>query len=247
MKSNTASGFSGVAGSLTRLSGIAAVALLATTVAGCKSAHEGSQVAGWNLVDPAQRHPIMVSQEPSTLTLNVPAGSTRLSPTQRADLLDFTARYRAADAGNSRLVISAPSGSQNEVSAMSAVQEVRSILTSNGFSESDISVEAYLSEGSAASPLRISYLRYVAQGPECGHWSTNLARQPDNLNHPNMGCATQKNFAAMVSNPADLLGPRTVTARGSERREVAWDKYVKGDVTTSAKTDDEKVDTRSGN
>ena len=33
----------------------------------------------------------------------------------------------------------------------------------------------------------------------------------------------------MVANPADLLGPRSETARASERRDQVWGKYVKGE------------------
>jgi pilus assembly protein CpaD len=229
---------------ISKTTSVAALALLAVTLGACKH-NDGAQVAGWTLVDPTQRHPILVSQEPATLHLNVAEGSTRLSPVQRADVLDFSAKYRAADAGNSRLVISAPSGSANEVAAMAVVHDLKGVLTNNGFSQSDISVEAYQSDDNSEGTVKISYLRYVAQGPECGHWGTNLARQPDNMNFPNLGCATQRNFAAQIANPADLLGPRSETARGAERRTVAWEKYIAGDVTTAKKTKDERVDTRA--
>jgi pilus assembly protein CpaD len=45
----------------------------------------------------------------------------------------------------------------------------------------------------------------------------------------------------MVANPGDLLGPRTESDRPGERRDTAWDKYVRGESTASKKTDDEKV------
>jgi len=43
-----------------------------------------------------------------------------------------------------------------------------------------------------------------------------------------MGCAGQRNLAGMVANPADLLGPRTMTSRDSNRRDDMYAKYVKG-------------------
>jgi pilus assembly protein CpaD len=55
-----------------------------------------------------------------------------------------------------------------------------------------------------------------------------------NLPYPNFGCATQRNFGAQVANPADLLGPRSETARSSERRDQVWSKYVKGAATGAA-------------
>ncbi|MGD9783081.1 MAG: CpaD family pilus assembly protein [Hyphomicrobiaceae bacterium] len=220
------------------------VSLVALAASGCKHTDEANgKVAGWTLVDAAQRHPIIVSQKPSTLNIAVHRGSRGLSPRQRAELLDFAARYRASDAGDSRLVIAAPSGGANEVSAMHAVHEVRGVLEDEGFAAASIAVEAYSADGGNA-PIRVSYLRYVAEAPECGAWPTNIGHDPGNAPYANFGCATQRNLAVQVANPADLLGPRTMTSRSSERRDVVYDKYVKGEVTTARKTEDEKVKTQ---
>jgi len=221
-----------------RLFAASAVALI---LAGCKTMDDPTRVAGWTLVDSSQRHPILVSQEPTTHMVRVARGSMGLSPPQRAQLLDFADHYRATDAGNSRLVIVVPSGAANEVSAMYAVSQIRSLLTSQGFSEASISVEAYDAEGAGDPPIRVSYLRYVAQPPQCGDWSTNLAYEPMNLPYPNLGCANQHNFGAMVANPADLLGPRSETARSSERRDQVWSRYIKGQPTGARKSADERV------
>jgi pilus assembly protein CpaD len=219
---------------------------VAVALAGCKHGEEGAQVAGWTLVDPTERHPILVSQQPQNLAVRVSRGSGGLAPQQRNELLAFARRWRAADAGNSRLVIAAPSGGANEIAAMRAVGEIRQLLSENGFAETAISVEAYSQEGDREPPIRISYLRYVAEGPQCGQWTTNLAWEPQNLPYPNLGCNTQKNLAAMVANPADLLGPRSETDRSGERRDVQWEKYLKGDTTGAKKSDEEKVKVSSG-
>lgn len=218
-----------------------ALAALALAAAGCKhDEFTQPQVAGWALVDPAQRHPIIVSQEPQTIALRVSSASRGLSPRQRAEVLEFADRSRAADAGNSRLVIQAPGGGANEVSAMHAVGEIRQILSDMGFPEASIAVEAYHAERGDA-PVRISYLRYVAEAPVCGYWPTNLADQRDNGNYPNFGCANQHNLAVMVANPGDLLGPRTESDRVGERRDATWEKYVKGESTGAEKSEDEKI------
>lgn len=221
--------------------------LLAAGLAGCKYDEERGQVAGWTLVDPSQRHPILVSQQPQSMQIQLARGSATLSPHNRAELLAFADHSRASDAGNSRLVISAPSGGVNEVTTMQAVGQIRRLLSDNGISESSIAVEAYDAAGDRNAPIRVSYLRYVADAPECGSWPTNLAREPDNLPYPNLGCATQRNFAAMVANPADLLGPRTESDRAAERRDVTWGKYVLGESTVAKKSEDEKATTKPTN
>lgn len=222
------------------------IAAMSAALTGCKALDNGTQVAGWSLVDPNQRHPIMVSQKPSHLSVHVPRGSNGLTPAQRAEVIEFSSKYRAADSGNSRLVISAPGGAPNEVAAMNAVQEIRDILLEGGFPESAIAVEAYNDESNHQPPIRISYMRFVAEGPECGYnWSENLARTPSNGNYQDFGCFNQHNLAAMVANPADLLGPRTEGPRNAERRDKVWDKYVKGETTGAQKSNEEKV--RVGN
>lgn len=224
---------------------LAAKLLLASAaslaLAGCKTMDDPTRVAGWTLIDSSQRHPILVSQEPTTHLIKIGRGAQGMSASQRAQLLNFATRYRLTDSGNSRLVVSVPSGGGNEVGAMAAVNEIRSLLTDQGFSEPEISVEAYNAEGAPDLPIRVSYLRYVAEPPQCGDWSTNLAYEPTNLPYPNLGCSQQRNLAVMVANPADLLGPRSETARSGERRDQVWGKYVTGQPTGARKSVDERV------
>ena len=135
----------------------------------------------------------------------------------------------------------APSGSQNELAALHATHEIRALLISEGASESQIAVEAYHDEYDSQPPIQLSYTRYVAEAPDCGQWPTNLAREPGNLPYPNLGCATQRNFAAQIANPSDLLYPRGMTDRSSERRDVIWNKYIKGDLTAAKKSNEDKI------
>ncbi len=221
---------------------------MALALTACKHDDNGTQVAGWSLVDPSQRHPIMVSQEPANLLLHVARGSQGLSPSQRADVRGFAGRYKAGDAGNSRLVISAPSGAPNEVAAMAAVDDIRELLLDGGFSESAIAIEAYHDDAGAQPPVRLSYMRYVAQGPDCGHdWSENLAYSRKNTAYPDFGCSNQHNLAAQIANPADLVGPRTEGPRYSERRDDVMGKWTKGETTGAQKSEEEKVRVQGAN
>jgi pilus assembly protein CpaD len=225
------------------------IAVAALALAGCKTDQgQGTQVAGWSLVDPEQRHPIIVSQEPAVLNLNVPRGSQGLNPQQRAEVVEFAGKYRAGDAGNSRLVVSVPSGSANETAAMAAAEDVRQLVLDSGFSESAVSVEAYQDAAGSQPSLRIAYMRYVAKGPDCGHdWSENLAVNQRNIGHPNFGCTQQHNLAAMVANPADLLGPRTMGERDSQRRDAVMAAWTKGKPTGAEKSEDERVRVKGSN
>jgi len=67
------------------------------------------------------------------------------------------------------------------------------------------------------------------------------------LPYPDFGCATQRNFAAQVANPADLIGPRSMTPAAAERRDVVWGKYIKGESTISQKQADERSVVKGAN
>lgn len=220
---------------------VLAVSAALLSLTACRSFEDNNRITGWNLVEPSQRHPIMVSQEPSKLVLKVARGSYGLSTEQRAKLYNFASEYRANYSSNSKLVIQAPSGGPNEVAAMQAVAEIRHLLREGGFDETLITLEAYHDESDPQPPVRVSYQRYVAEGPECGNWTSNMATQTDGLNQANFGCNQQKNLAAMVANPADLLGPRGMTPRDGTRRDAVWEKYRKGETTGAQKSQEEKV------
>lgn len=244
-KSNLRATFGARAAVTARLACTAAIVALG--VAACKHSDEGPQVASWSLVDPSQRHPILVSQQPSRVSIKVARGSGRLTPHQRSQLISFLESYRGGDNGNSKLVIAPPSGSANEVASMQAVAEIRYLIRESGFAEAAVQIEPYHDESNPQPPIRISYTRYVAEGPECGRHTTNLAEDRGNMPYPNFGCASQHNLAAQVANPADLLGPRQQTASPGERRDVYWQKYTKGESTVSQKQNSEQVQVRGGN
>jgi len=226
---------------------LVAASLLAAALAGCKTLEEpGAHVAGFTIIDPSQRHPIMVSQQPSSMSVRVARGSQGLTPAQQAKVAAFLERYRASDAGNSKLVISVPSGTANETAAVRAVGGMRRLINDHGFSDASIVVEPYGARDPAA-PIQLSYLRFVAEGPECGRWTANLATDYRNLPHANFGCAQQHNLAAQVANPADLLGPRTATPSDQERRGVIMEKYAKGKPTGAEKGADESATVKGAN
>ena len=220
----------------------AVVALGSVALAGCDHLDQGPEFHADNvLLRPAERHPIMVTQQPHRMSLQVSSRAAGLTPAQKAQVIDFLNRFGATDSGNSKLIINVPSGSANEVAAMNAVADMRPILADQGISESVVSIEPYHSEGDVQPPLRLSYLRFAAEGPDCGKWPDNLASSSRNINYHNFGCANQRNIAAMVSNPADLLGPRTMTPASADRRDDIYGKYVKGQITATPRSGDERA------
>ena len=222
---------------------VGTVSILALSLIACRGLMNDQHKAGLLKIDHDEMHPITVSREPATLSIPVHRGAYGLSARHEARVSGFLHRYRSSDMGNSKLLLSVPSGSVNEVEAMQAVAEIRHLITEFGFDATTVKIRPYQARRGTQPPIRVSYMRFVAEGPECGNWPTNLARQSDNLHYENFGCFNQKNLAEMVANPADLLGPRTMTPRSEARRRTVWEKFVGGESTTAERTDDEKAKT----
>ena len=83
--------------------------------------------------------------------------------------------------------------------------------------------------------IKINYSKLVAEAGPCGQWphdlgpSTSTPAIIENRPYWNLGCASQRNLAAMVDNPADLVQPRGETPAYAPRRSVVIDHYRKGD------------------
>ena len=203
---------------------------------GCQT-HGTKDVRGWVITDASQNHPILVDKREEALDLSVPRGASGLASSQRVRTRNFMRAFRRE--GDGALLIRAPSGSPNEIAAMRVLDDVRRVMRQEGVIQKEGQIEPYFADGDPTAPVRISYLKYVAIGPECGHWPRNLASDPKNLPHANLACASQRNLAAMVANPNDLLEPRGMTPRSGERRDTIWGKYVKGEVTVAERSEEE--------
>ena len=85
----------------------------------------------------------------------------------------------------------------------------------------------------------------VAEAGPCGQWPYDLGPSwgaHDSSNRPywNLGCSQQRNLAAMVDNPADLVQPRGETEIYAARRSTVVDKYGKGQGTATQYPDANK-------
>ena len=63
----------------------------------------------------------------------------------------------------------------------------------------------------------------------------------ENKSYHNFGCANQRNLAAMIDNPSDLEQPRSETPAYTTRRAEAFEKYRKGDPTSTVYPEADKA------
>jgi pilus assembly protein CpaD len=222
------------AGLVTRAAHALLIGGVAAMLGGCDSAREIGVPAKVQ-TDYHQRHPISIREVDHTVEIFVGSDRGGLTPAQRADVLAFASAWQREATGG--VVVDLPSGTANARAAAEVLREVKSILAAAAVPPERIPVRPY----HPASPrtlatLRLNYPRMAAQAGPCGLWPHDIGPSLDreyneNGEHWNLGCASQRNLAAMVDNPADLVQPRGDAPPYNARRTVVLDKYRIGEKT----------------
>ncbi|MEC9344129.1 MAG: CpaD family pilus assembly protein [Pseudomonadota bacterium] len=193
--------------------GLVVATLLATggLASGCASGSTDSMATGSVGNDYRTRHPIVVSQSEVAEDIVVSTNARRLSRRDEDLTTDFAKRFRRS--GAKSLAVMIPSGSQNEEAARHIAHEITRVLQDKGVAERQIYIHHYqAADYGEAATVRLVYADIRAEvASECGQWDENIIETSENRNYANFGCTTQKNLAAIVANPADLLGPRGET------------------------------------
>jgi pilus assembly protein CpaD len=95
--------------------------------------------------------------------------------------------------------------------------------------------------------IRLNYPKISAVAGPCGLWPEDLGPSikdktyTANKPYYNFGCAYQRNMAAMIDNPSDLVQPRSETPAYTARRTEAFEKYRKGNPTATTYPDSERA------
>jgi pilus assembly protein CpaD len=216
--------------------GCAAAALRATVVIGfglLASACQTDQITAAPDVpaDYRLRHPITITEAPHVLQLLLGSNRSKLTPQQRAQVLEFAQTWKHEATGG--VLIDLPTGTTNQHASAGAMYEIRSILAATGIPPKSMIVRTYPASPNALAAVRITYPKLTAQVGPCGVWPEDIGPSFNRdyfENQPawNFGCATQRNLAAMVENPADLVQPQPETPAYTMRRSVAVEKYRQG-------------------
>ncbi len=182
--------------------------------------------------DYTKHHPIMLSEEPHYLELAIGMKARTLSADIARAIHNHVADYRKT--GTGAMTIQVPSGSANEVAAVSAGREAARIMVRAGVPKSLIRMVPYkVHNGDKIAPVRLTFLKVKAVTPECGLWPEDSTATVDNSPYYNFGCAQQHNLAAMVDNPADFAAPRAIGAANGARRAKVLTDYAQGNETKS--------------
>jgi len=221
---------------------LALIATCAVALAACTNTTR--EVTGSVGSDVRQRHPIVLKEGPQTVELFIGDKRGTLSGSQRAEVLAFAHEWRREATGG--ILIDVPAGSSNAGAAASAAREARSILQTAGVPPHAINMrESRPGSPGKLATLRLHYPRVMADAGPCGLWPEDLGPTYDrqhfeNRQYWNFGCAQQRNLAAMVDNPTDLVQPRSEVPPYNARRTTVLDKYRQGQSTATQYPDENK-------
>jgi pilus assembly protein CpaD len=138
------------------------------------------------------------------------------------------------------IIVDVPVDTPNAAAAADAFREIQSLLAAAGVPPRGIVIHRYHPENPRQmATIRLNYPKISAVAGPCGLWPEDLGPSIkdksylENKQYYNFGCAYQRNMAAMIDNPSDLVQPRPETPAYTTRRSEAFEKYRKGTTTTT--------------
>jgi pilus assembly protein CpaD len=188
--------------------------------------------------DYRKRHPIAIEEADRAIVIFVGHARGGLSASQRADVLGLAQLW--LQEGTGAIIADMPVNTPNARAAGDALHEVQALLTVAGVPSRGLVVRNYHPDDPRQmATIRLNYPKISAVAGPCGLWPEDLGPALNNKNYLenkqyyNFGCAYQRNMAAMIDNPADLVQPRSETPAYTVRRSQAFEKYRKGATTAT--------------
>jgi pilus assembly protein CpaD len=196
--------------------------------------------------DYRQRHPIAIQEADQSMVIFVGHARGGLSASQRVDVMGLALNWLRE--GTGAISADVPVDTPNARAAADALREIQALLAAAGVPPRGLVVRHYHPDDPRQmAAVRLSYPKISAVAGPCGLWPEDLGPSIknksyyDNKSYYNFGCAYQRNMAAMIDNPSDLVQPRPETPPYTVRRSEAFEKYRKGAPTTTTYPEADKA------
>jgi pilus assembly protein CpaD len=223
---------------------LGALAALSVVLGACNQTTEIATASVPN--DYRQRHPIAVTEANRSIVVFVGQARGGLTAPQRTDVMGLAQTWVREGTGS--IVADVPVDTPNARAAAAAYREIHATLAAGGVPSNAITLHHYRPDDLRALPtIRLSYPRIAAVAGPCGLWPEDLGPNlynsgyNENKQYHNFGCATQRNLAAMIDNPADLEQPRPESPAYTVQRTAAFEKYRKGNSTATTYPEADKA------
>ena len=184
------------------------------------------------------RHPIAIEEANKSIVVFVGQGRGGLSAEQRADVIGLARAWLHEATG--AINVDVPVGTPNARMAADSMREIHALLGAAGVPPRGMVVRQYHPENPRhMAAIRLSYPKIAAEAGPCGLWPEDIGPSIknksyfENKQYYNFGCAFQRNMAAMIDNPSDLVQARPETPPDMMRRSAAFQKYRNTTTTTT--------------
>jgi pilus assembly protein CpaD len=221
-------------------------ALFTVAVALGACVHDNHEIVDSVPGDYRLRHPMAITEANQSIVVFVGRGRGGLTAEQRADVMGVAQSWMRVGTGT--INVDVPVGTPNARAAADSAREIQATLGIAGVPPRAISQRPYHpGDPRHLAAIRISYPLMKAEVGPCGLWPEDLGpsiHNPsyfDNKDYYNFGCAYQRNMAAMVADPSDLVQPRPETPAYTERRHEGFQKYSKGAATATQYPESDKA------
>jgi pilus assembly protein CpaD len=169
-------------------------------------------------------HPIVISEKEQVTDIPVGAADRGMTRSQRQQLQGFLDSYDRSAAPVVQFLL--PEGSANEAAARRAAPGLAEAARASGVRRGNIAILSYhVDAPDSQPPIRVSYSKVVASAGPCGRWPEDLMKDAENKHYADFGCSYQRNLAAQVANPNDLIGPRKMGDIDAENRDNVINVY----------------------
>ena len=186
------------------------------------------------------RHEIGVTQHTEYLEVKLDPRDTQIRLGEASKVRLFLDQY--ADVGHGPLVVSMPKHAENPQLAVGAVSEIRQMAWEAGISYESMLGAAYDASSRAQTPIVMAFKTYKAVAPECQSLAElDIADATSNNDLPTLGCAIRTNMAAMIAEPADLLGGRELSEGDKVRRGAQLTLWQQGQTTAATRAEGESA------
>jgi pilus assembly protein CpaD len=192
------------------------------------------------------RHPIAIQEADRSVVIFIGHARGGLSGPQRADVMGLAQLW--LQEGTGAIIADMPVGTSNARAAADSMHEIQALLAAAGVPPRGLVVRDYHPDDPRQmATIRLNYPKISAVAGPCGLWPEDLGPSIkdkgyfENKPYYNFGCAYQRNMAAMIDNPSDLVQPRTETPAYTMRRTEGFEKYRKGSPTATNYPDAEKA------
>jgi pilus assembly protein CpaD len=192
------------------------------------------------------RHPITIQEADRSVVVFVGHARGGLSASQRADVMELAQIWLRE--GTGAITADVPVDTPNARAAADAFREIQAMLSAAGVPPRGILVHQYHPKNPRQlATIRLNYPKISAVAGPCGIWPDDLGPSIknkgyyDNKPYYNFGCAYQRDMAAMIDNPSDLVQPRPETPAYTVRRSEGFEKYRKGSTTATIYPEAEKA------